>query len=91
MITTKAARELEVGDVLSTSGATVGQVVPCGHGASVYVRAVFEDGYTQVVTIDAAQPVHVWAPEPRAFDVRQSCEAPWNPAWLTADYSGEAV
>jgi hypothetical protein len=60
MIVTKEARELQVGDVFSTSGATIEQVVPCGHGASVYLRASFEDGYTQVVTVPAQTPVHVY-------------------------------
>ena len=91
MIATIAARELKAGDVLSTSGATIEQVVPCGHGASVYVRAVFEDGYVQVVTIDAGQLVHVWQPEPTAYDVRRSCEAPLETSdwrWLTCSCGG---
>lgn len=63
MIETKTAGELLAGEVLSTSGATIEQVVPSHHGASVYLRAKFDDGYTQVVTIDASTVVHVWTPD----------------------------
>jgi hypothetical protein len=60
MIESKTARELNVGDTLSTSGAVITQVVPSHHGQSVYIRAEFDDGYTQVVTIDAETVVHVY-------------------------------
>ncbi len=59
-IETKTARELKAGDVLSTSGARVYQVVPMHHGASVYLSCQFEDGSTQVVTADAEHVVHVY-------------------------------
>ena len=63
MIVDKTASMLAVGDVLSNNGATVEQVVPCGHGASVYLRARFDDGYTQVVTVPAETPIRTWAPD----------------------------
>ena len=63
MIVDKTASMLAVGDVLSNNGATVEQVVPCGHGASVYLRARFDDGYTQVVTVPAETPIRTWVPD----------------------------
>lgn len=59
----KTASELVVGDVLLNNGATVEQVVPCGHGASVYLRARFDDGYTQVVTVPADRVIPTWEPD----------------------------
>ncbi len=64
MVIEKTARELVKGDVFLNSGATVDQVVPCGHGTKVYVEAVFEDGYRQVVTIDADHPMPCFVPDP---------------------------
>jgi hypothetical protein len=59
----KTAAELQVGDVLLNNGARVDQTVRCAHGASVYLRARFEDGYTQVVTVPADRVIPVWLPE----------------------------
>ena len=59
----KTAAELVVGDVFLNNGAIVDQVVPCGHGASVYIRAKFDDGYTQVVTVPATTPIPTWTPD----------------------------
>lgn len=66
MIVEKTAATLEVGDVLSNNGAVVDQVVPCGHGKSVYIRAKFDDGYTQVVTVAATTPIATWTPDEEA-------------------------
>lgn len=59
----KTAAELVAGDTLLNSGAVIEQTVLCGHGKSVYIRAVFEDGYTQVVTVPAVQIIPVFIPE----------------------------
>ena len=63
MIHEKKAGELVEGDVLSNNGATIDQVVPCGHGKSVYIRAKFDDGYTQVVTVPVSTPITTWTPD----------------------------
>lgn len=60
MVVEKKAAELVPGDVFLNNGARVEQVVPCGHGKSVYLRAVFEDGYTQVATVPAETVVATW-------------------------------
>lgn len=53
----KTAGQLVAGDVLLNNGAVIEQAVPCGKGTKVYLRAVFEDGYTQVVTIPVETPI----------------------------------
>jgi hypothetical protein len=63
MIVSKPARELEPGDILSTSGARMIDVVLCGHGTKVYLHAAFDDGATQTVTADADTIVHVYVPD----------------------------
>lgn len=56
------AGELREGDILLNNGAKVDQVVSCGHGTKVYIRAKFDDGYTQVVTVPADRVIPVWVP-----------------------------
>lgn len=77
MIHEKTAATLVVGDVLSNNGAVIDQVVSCGHGKSVYIRAKFDDGYTQVVTVPATTPITTWTPDPTdpppgVFDMRRT-------------------
>lgn len=61
MVVEKKASELVPGDVFLNNGARVEQVVPCGPGRrSVYLRAIFEDGYTQVATVPAETVVATW-------------------------------
>jgi hypothetical protein len=64
MVIEKTARELVKDDVFLNSGAKVDQVVPCGNGRKVYIEAIFEeDGYRQVVTVDADQSIPCFVPD----------------------------
>lgn len=63
MIHETRAIELVPGDQLSNNGATIEQVVLCGHGQHVYLFARFEDGYTTSVTVPAGRIIPTWTPD----------------------------